>query len=204
MTAAAPGLSKQEAMHFLLHTRAGRDVARHLSAVTKKEHPMQDRQEQLRAIAKDFGVAKLAKYLNEEGRSHGITEFEFSKMIADEAAARKISFTDYYSAPENLEIRKAIQLTKFPDAHAVAKAGGFPNVMNMRPVSVEVGATNTRSDADKAYKQLMAMAQEMRSRAPAMSVASAFARVFEQNPALAAKAHRRPSASSVDTDYLES
>ena len=82
------------------------------------------RTEELHASAKDFGVIKLAKYLNEEGHSHGITEFEFSKMIAEEAAARKISFTDYYSAPETLEIRKAIQLTKFPDmAAAIAEPG---------------------------------------------------------------------------------
>ena len=115
------------------------------------------RTEELHASAKDFGVIKLAKYLNEEGHSHGITEFEFSKMIADEAAARKISFTDYYSAPENLEIRKAIQLTKFPDM-AAAIAKGYPSVTETTPTSVEVGSTNTRSDAAKAYAQLETMA----------------------------------------------
>jgi hypothetical protein len=41
---------------------------------------------------------------------------------------------------------------------AAAIAKGYPSVTETTPTSVEVGSTNTRSDAAKAYAQLETMA----------------------------------------------
>jgi hypothetical protein len=82
----------------------------------------------------------------------------------------------------------------------LASRKSYPNLMSLEPTSVEVGATDRKSDAKAAYGQGMKMAEEQRAKAPWLSVAQCFARVMGQNPELAARALRR---SSVDTDYLE-
>jgi hypothetical protein len=66
------------------------------------------------------------------------------------------------------------------------------------PVSVETGSSATADDSVKAYNQLTAMAEAMRIKSPALSISQCFARVFEdsKNAELAAKAHRRPSATT--------
>ncbi len=94
------------------------------------------------------------------------------------------AFARYYSAPENLDVRKAIQLTK-----------GFPRLMETVPTSTEVGATDVEDDSAEAYDKLVEMAEEQRRRAPTLTVAQAFARVFADpaNAKLAAAAHRRPA-----------
>ena len=54
------------------------------------------------------------------------------------------------------------------------------------------------NDASEAYGKLTAMAEELHRRSPTLTVAQAFARVFEDqaNAELAAKAHRRPTATT--------
>jgi hypothetical protein len=47
----------------------------------------------------------------------------------------------------------------------------------------------------------MEMAEEQHRRSPTLTVAQLFARVFEQNPVLAARAHARPSASTPNYEY---
>jgi hypothetical protein len=81
-----------------------------------------DRAEGLRDIAKQYGIAKLATLIVSEGKSHGITETEFTALMNDEAQkTRKAgerpeqAFARFYSAPENIELRKAVQIVKsFP------------------------------------------------------------------------------------------
>jgi hypothetical protein len=46
--------------------------------------------------------------------------------------------------------------------------------MNIDPVSVEVGSTATESDADRATEQLTALVEEMRSRAPYLTIPQAY------------------------------
>ena len=87
-----------------------------------------------------------------------------------------------------LRARKAIQIAKSTPAP----------LMSVEPVQVGGADALDVNDASKAYKQLQKMAEEQRRRSPELSDAQAFARVFEDpaNVELAAKAHRRPSATT--------
>jgi hypothetical protein len=67
-----------------------------------------------------------------------------------------------------------------------------------------VGGPNAMHEAvndterSEAYQQLVDMAEKLRESAPFLSADQAFARVFEnpKHAAIAAKAHRRPSATT--------
>jgi hypothetical protein len=186
----SPNSSEEEIVHFLLHTSRGRDVARHLSEITKqKEQPM-SRIEKLKDIAKRHGVENIAKGMLTEGDAHGISEAEFTTLMTDEATRKGMSFEKYFTAPENIDIRRAWSITK---STPVDKA-----LVEVQPMSVGVGSSDNNTDWQDAYAQLQEMAEKLRASAPYMSVSQAFARVFEdqKNAELAARAHKRPSATS--------
>ena len=147
------------------------------------------RTEGLRSIAKDFSIAKVAKMIVMENDAHGLTEHELTQLASEEFAKQKLpgerpnsTFARLYNTPENVELRKAFMIAKNTPAP----------LMSIEPI--QVGGTDALdvNDAKKAYDQLTALAEEQRRRSPELSVAQAFARAFEANPELAAKAHRRP------------
>jgi len=76
-------------------------------------------------------------------------------------------------------------------AYGIAK--GYPNMMSVEPVSIEVGSSATADDSAKAYDQLMALVEDQRKLAPSLSTAQLFERVFSalENAKLASAAHRR-------------
>jgi hypothetical protein len=52
-------------------------------------------------------------------------------------------------------------------------------------------------EVEKAMQQLRKLADRERARSPGLTSERAFARAFKENPALAAKAHRRPAPTTV-------
>ena len=147
-----------------------------------------NRSDELRDIAKQHGVDRLCKYLVEDGDAHGISEHELTQLIDIEAQkTRKTgerpeqAFARFYDAPENIELRKALQIAK-----------GFPRLMEVEPRIVGGDAVDV-NDVEDALRQLQDLAAEQRRRSPTLTDAQAFARAFEANPKLAAKAHRRPT-----------
>ena len=90
---------------------------------------------------------------------------------------------------------------------SIATRSGYPDVMSLEPVSVETGSTEVEDDSTEAIRQLNELAEAQRARAPTMTAAQAFERVFQDpaNAKLAAKTYRRrPNASSINSDYSES
>jgi hypothetical protein len=75
-------------------------------------------------------------------------------------------------------------------AHAIVKS--FPNVMETKPVSVEVGSTETSDDSKSAIDLLYELAEKQRRLSPELTIRQAFARVYE-NPEYSklAQAERR-------------
>jgi hypothetical protein len=190
---AAPNVSEPEVVHFLLHTASGRQVAEHLSNhITKKDQRPMSRIEKLQSLAKRHGVETIAKALLAKGNAMEISEFEFTELMKVEAVRKGQSFEAYFTDPANIDIRKAHQLTK---STLVAK-DTLMRPVEVAPVSVEAGRTNTESDAKAAYDQLMSMAEELAASGEYRSVASAFAALFsdQKNAELAARAHKRPNA----------
>jgi hypothetical protein len=152
----------------------------------RKDGPKMNRADELLDIAKQFGVHRLCKLLVEDGKAHGISEHELTKLIDVEAeTTRKAGerpasvFSRYLEAPENLDLRKALQIAK------------GTRMMDITPV--QIGGADVSVDSSRAYNQLVALAEEQRRRAPWQTKEQAFATVFDANPELAAIAHRRPA-----------
>jgi hypothetical protein len=78
-------------------------------------------------------------------------------------------------------------------------------MMRTEPMSVGVGDTSVEDDSWKASELLAALVEEQRARAPTLTTSKLYERVYADpaNKALVARAHKRPTASSVSTDYLE-
>jgi hypothetical protein len=194
---AVPGTSRSQAANFLLRTAHGRGLLRTLATVkstTNKETPM-DRATELQSIVKSHGgIQAMAKLFVAANKSIGnVTEFEFSKLIDDAAQLTRQAgerpdqaFSRFYSAPESLELRKAIQLCKSVPAPRVS----------VDPVVVDEDEDVSDEDCAKAYEKLQALAADLRASKPELSEAQAFSKVFTdpKNISIARVAHRRPTA----------
>jgi hypothetical protein len=185
MLQADPKLRRDEALSYLLHHRGGRQLAEHLSSITKKDEPM-SRTEALRTVTKEYGgVLNLCKNIATTGESF-VTEAELTKLIDDEAQKTRkagerpnTAFARFYDAPENIDLRKALQIAK------------GAQVMDITPV--QIGGADVSVDSSRAYDQLVALAEEQLRLAPWLSTSQAFARAFDANPELAAMANQRPA-----------
>lgn len=155
-----------------------------------------DRTTELQSIVKSHGgIQTMAKLFVAAGKSIGnVTEHEFTKLMFDEAQKTRQpnerpnqAFANFYSAPENVELRKAIQICKSVPSSAP--------LMAFEPTQVG-GADVSVNDSAKALAQLNDMAEAMRAKSPELTVAQAFARIFTDtaNAELANRAHRRPRA----------
>ena len=195
---AAPGVTREQAASWLIHTARGRATHAALSKQRKDTPPMTTRADEMREM-RDFaksagGMQSIAKHVIEKGTTT-LTEHEFTTLLQEHAKLHKAAgesdgaaFSRIFSAPESIDIRRA---------HAITKNTPAP-MMSIDPVQVGGKDATDVNDARKAYDQLTALAEEQRRRSPGLSSAQAFARVFEnpENVSLAARAHRRPSATT--------
>jgi hypothetical protein len=179
-------LSEEQVVHFLLHTGRGRAVAEHLANITKQEEPpAMSRIERLQSIAKSHGVETIAKGMVADNDSYDVSEAEFTAMMTAEAKRKGMSFTKYFEAPENVDIRKAWQLTKNTRVEKDSL---------IKPV--EVKPTESFGDTEEAIRQLNEMARKLYNAGKYRTVEQAFSAVFQdqRNAELAVRAHRRPNA----------
>jgi hypothetical protein len=177
-----------------LHDRLDRHRERH-GYYTKaaKESPMSSLQD----IAKSHGVpgvVLIAKNIVDEQKSFRVTEEEFCRLI--DTAARVThpelgarAFEKIYE--RNPLLARAIAVIKAGLAEQLL-SGGMP-VLQVGGVDATHEAINN-TEQSEAYAQLEAMASKLRASSPWLSAEQAFAKAFEANPTLAAKAHRRPTA----------
>lgn len=170
---AAPSLDRQAAAHFLMNHPQGRKLAEHLNNISKTERntPMD--------------IFKVIS-ITENALMAGITKRDGENYHT--AFARKFE--------NDIEFRKQWRdLNEAKQLHGYLKS--YPNMMGTTPTSVEVGATNVESDAEKAYGRLMEMAEAQHKPAPTLTVAQLFARVMADpaNVKLASRSLRRSSVS---------
>ena len=139
-----------------------------------------DKLEEVKAFAKRHGIINIAKVILDDDRfAKKITEEEFVAMLTEEAKAYQKTgeseaqaFSKMFSAqtPEGLMLRKA---------HAAVKQANFPSVVTVAPTQVGgKDATDTNTDNSKAYGQLVAMAERLRTFAPELTLEQAFERVY--------------------------
>jgi hypothetical protein len=152
------------------------------NAETEKVSPMPDRNSELQAIVKrDGGVVGLAKRICKEG-PRGVTEHELTALITEHAQqlypdmSPEHAFTKIYTSPGAEPLRRAVSIAK--------------GLLDIEPVAVSVGGSDTEDDSRKAYDQLQRLAAEQRKRAPFLSVSQAFERASQARPDLLARATR--------------
>ena len=188
---ANPVLTRQAAAHFLLHHRYGRQLLEDLSKQQKGTPPM-DRADGLRDLAKQYGVARIAKMIVMENDAHGLSEHELTQLASEEFAKRALpgerpntTFARLYEAPESLELRKAIAIARSTPA----------DVTELQPQAKHAETVDADASA-KAYAKLQDLGAALRAKDPSLTEAGAFTKAFTENPELARLAHRRPSATA--------
>jgi hypothetical protein len=164
--------------------------ANEISERRKDDSPM-SRIEKLQAIAKQHGVATIAKGMLTDGDARGVSEFEFTEMMMAEATRKGVSFEKYFGDPANLDIRHAHALTKNV---RVAK-DTLLRPVEVQPMVTEVGDTSEEDDSAEALAKLQEMARQLYDAGKYRSVDAAFLAVFQdsRNAELTSRAHRRPA-----------
>jgi hypothetical protein len=179
-----------------LHDRLSRRREQHgFRKSAAKEKPMSPI-EPLEKVVKAHGVegiVEIAKNFVETGKTLDITEEQFVKLIdlASRAAHPELgalAFEKIYA--NNPILARAINVIKVGLAEQLL-SGGMPVQVVGGPDAMHQAVDDTESS--EAYRQLQALGQQLY---PQLTEAQAFAKVFEdpKNAALAARAHRRPSA----------
>jgi hypothetical protein len=186
IVAASPSITKEQAALWLIHTPRGR--AAHAALSKRKDTPV-NRTEELTAYVKQSGsMVSLAKHIVTKGTTAN-SEHEFSACLMEHARLNKRDNESDAQAfsrilQSDAEIRRAYGIVK-----------KYPNTMRTKPVSTEVGDTDTdgEDEAKEAARQLSELADEQRRRSPTLSKSKAFEKVYADpaNRALIAKAHRR-------------
>jgi hypothetical protein len=190
---AHPQFDTQSAADFLINTPHGRALSNHLAK--KEVSPMTTRTDEMR-VMRDFakqagGMQSIAKHIIEKGTTT-LTEHEFTSCLQEHAALNKLAgesdgaaFSRIFSAPESVDIRRAHQISKSTLAPRMS-------IELVQPTA----ATVSDADSAKAYAELQKRAALLRAAAPQLSEAQAFAKAFTEHPDLAARAHRRPTATT--------
>ena len=190
-------VDRAQALRFLLHSSSGAAL---LTRMSKQQEvsTMPNRAQQLNAIAKQYGMVQLAKYIIDEGPS-GITEQEFTKLITDLAPRNPGERADTaFARAFTAATEDGAMLRK---AHAVIK--NFPAMMSVAPTQVGgADATDVNGAEPDAYKQLLKLAEEQRRQSPTLTIEQAFARVYAapENAALAGR-ERVQNRPRTDTSY---
>jgi hypothetical protein len=175
--------TREQALAHLLHHKDGAALLRRLS----KQKDTSAMSDNWTSIAKDHGVIAVAKHVVENGAG-SLDEHTFTKLITEHAQREhpdmtpEAAFAKVFTAqtPDGALLRKA---------HAVTK-----DLMSLEPVFVGGEDARDVNGAQKAYEQLMNMAEEQRARAPWKTVAQLFSELMQdpKHAELAAKAHQRP------------
>ena len=158
---------------------------------SEKELPMTHTSETWQTLAKDFGIVAVAKHIVENGAG-SLNEHEFTALVTSHAQREHPDIT-----PEQAFVKVFTAQTEegklLRKAHAVTK-----DLMSLEPVFVGGSDARDVDGAQKAYSQLMNMAEEQRARAPWKTVAQLFSELMQdpKNVELAAKAHQRPTATT--------
>src|SRR5262249_22460834 len=132
----------------------------------------------LSAVVKAHGIGALCRHMIKSATSFGVDEHALVKLATEDAQRKyptdtpAIAFSKLYT--ESNELRDAIEIAK-----GVALQNDVADAL--------------AQDSEAACAELTAIGK---ARWPSLSPAQRFARAFETNPTLAARAHRRPGPST--------
>jgi hypothetical protein len=192
-------LNREQTGQYLIHTPHGRRLAEHLNNFLKGETEMPT--VDIMKLHNPESVIEVCK--NISGGSMELSEEDFTKMVTGHAHITKQPFEKVFSLPDVQRAYAVVREAGHLQALRYGKA--FPNLMSVEPVSVVVGDTSVSDDSWKASDQLTAKMEEQRRLAPWMTATQAWEKIYADpgNKSLVYRAHKLPTTSSVNTDYLE-
>jgi hypothetical protein len=178
----------------------------HKSAEKAKEfQPMTSPGEYAASVAKEYGCVPLAKAMAEQGKAFGLSEAEITQLITEEAQAtfpslsKEQAFARYTEGDRGRILWKAIDIAKSPPWGRASPYLTFSTVTpaDFRPNVISgADAYDRVLDPQAALDEIAALGRKLY---PSLPSNLAFARVFEDPKFsdLAARAHRRPSPTTV-------
>jgi hypothetical protein len=184
---ASGGLSRQQALDYLLYSAGGRKIAvrtRHAKRASEKEATMQSQSELMSDVVKHYGIVPFCKSV--AAGDIAVSEHELTKLIGEDAQRRGTTFAALFASqtPEGVTLRKAINAAK--EAQWVKQ--GIGPLMPILPTWTHPKDVNNPKDA---LDQLNEMAEKMRrtTDGSTLSAAQAFSRVYSDpaNAALVAR-----------------
>jgi hypothetical protein len=213
-------LTREEALHFLLHDPHGRQLRRDFHDVSfdaladhvceasrrpteKREVPTMD--DHLKAILKsESACIALCKHITANGGS-GFTHSEFDRKVLEPYARNKFPALHPGAAiakvlSEEIPVAKAyetVHAASYPDAVAKAQPGvGDPDEEDVADEEEEDKDEKEDEDARSALEELNALAEQERRRTSGMSKAVAFSRIYTDpsNAALVRRERRQSLA----------
>jgi hypothetical protein len=156
---------------------------------SEKELPMTSHSEFVQSVVKQYGIVALAKSMVKDQKSYGLDELSFTQLATEHAQRvypndrPDVAFSKLFEGEES--VRRARNISKIASA-------AF-DVTIVTPGDATYQTVND-TEQSEAYQQLEALASKLHAAATGkLTKEQAFARAFEANPALAAKAHRRPT-----------
>jgi hypothetical protein len=198
LQAAHPGLSKQTAYRWLIHSAHGRALTRHLYKRALRNGKEQIKmptatgpEALLKAVNDHDAVLAVAKHMVTTGKAYGMTEHAFSDALMVHARKHRLAgesdvgaFSRILTAQDDagLNLRKALQIAKQQ----------VPSPFDVTPVYVGGADARDVDNAARAMAQLERLGEQLRAANPELTKEGAFAKAFADNPELAARAHRRP------------
>ena len=109
--------------------------------------------QEMRKFVKSGGMLAVAKRIIETG-STSLTEPEYTELVQEDAALRKVSFEKAFADPTTQQAYAIIREAGY------VKSLGYPNVMSTTPTSVGVGSSSVSDDSEKAVAALRDMAEK--------------------------------------------
>src|SRR6516165_2700669 len=168
--------NRAAALDHLLHSARGAALLRRVHKHHEEEMTMTsvEKLEAARvAKLKSLNPVAVAKVICDDNSSHGIDEHEFTKLVTAHAQREHPDMT-----PEQAFVKVFTAQTEegalLRKAHAVTK-----DLMSLEPVFVGGEDARDVDGAQKAYSQLMNMAEEQRARAPWKTVAQLFSELMQ-------------------------
>jgi hypothetical protein len=183
---------RSAALSYLLHSPHGQALLSRMNKAadqtTAKEITMTTSHNELvQDIVKRYGIVAVCKSIINENRSYGMSEAEFVALATEHAKAQHPDLTDAAA------FAKLYQIPEVWRACNVLKS--MPFVADLTPLVVGGESAQAVNDPSEAIAQLQKLG---RDKWPTATEAQQFANAFTDpaNATLAAKAHRRPSATT--------
>jgi hypothetical protein len=184
---------RQTALDHLLHTASGQALLRRMHK--QHEDTTMSATPSLSDIVKAHSIIAVAKAIVDDGKTYSITEHEFTEMLTEQAK-REYPELSPAQAFEKLFTAPTAVGEMLRQAHSITKTAGAAPYFDLKPMFV--GGEDAR-DVDDPAKAIAQLKELGRQKWPTESEAEQFARAFTDpaNAKLAAKAHRRPSATTL-------